>query len=402
MTNDAELKRFALSSQDRVLSITEQGAVVLWESPLPQPTEKPAKKKKSKQVSIPASGCVKMVNEQEPSTLLPIYVSAFTDENTLLTVRGSFVRPVFEQLAYLTADGTVAQTSTYPRPMNSQNLLGDSSAALAAGQKTHAVGMKAHSMSFQPGSQAPLSSETVEMEPTMEEKLKAMSLTSQNELRKVPRSKVNTVASLGAMLNQAVTSDDHELLEECFKVRNARVIACTVQRLPSTLVPELMKQVVERLQGKPSRGPFLIEWIRSALIYHASYIMSVPDLAASLSALYRTLETRLTTFEKMLKLSGRLDMIICQYNIRRRSEMTEDDEAAGKSEEALYTLNEGEEDDDEDAFDEDEGMMESDEDAVLEEVSILTLSYNDTKWLMMPNRLKMKEVTKRRIRRRTF
>ena len=191
-------------------------------------------------------------------------------------------------------------------------------------------------------------------ERTIEEKLQEISMEpSGKSLSKPQNVKINAVSSLHQMLTQAVTSGDSELLERCLRVRDPKMISSTVQRLSSSTVLPLMELVVKRLQLKPARGIFLIEWIRASLIYHASYLMSVPDLVQNLSALYRSLEARVSCFEKMLKLSGRLDVIMCQSNLRS-GPMDEE-------EEALATYNEEEDQ----VVSEDEF---SDEDASLEEV----------------------------------
>ena len=85
-----------------------------------------------------------------------------------------------------------------------------------------------------------------------------------------------------------------------------------VQRLPSTFVLPFLKSVIDKFQSKPSRGLTLITWIRALLIQHTSYLMTVPDLVKSLSVLYLTVDSRVTVFKKLLKLSGRLDLLLSQ------------------------------------------------------------------------------------------
>ena len=82
------------------------------------------------------------------------------------------------------------------------------------------------------------------------------------------------------------------------------------------------------------RGTALINWIRAVLMTHSGHLMTVssrrvapsyisltssrqmPDLVARLSGLHATLTQRLTLQESLLSLSGRLDMVISQIEMR--------------------------------------------------------------------------------------
>jgi len=53
-------------------------------------------------------------------------------------------------------------------------------------------------------------------------------------------------------------------------------------------------------------------WLRAVLRYHAPYLMSVPDLVKTLSSLYLVVDSRLSSYNRLLKLSGRLDLLTSQ------------------------------------------------------------------------------------------
>ena len=117
-------------------------------------------------------------------------------------------------------------------------------------------------------------------EPSIEEKLQQASLqegsvnqaTDKHErVKKIDHS----ASSLHQMLQQAITSEDRELLERCLTVRDSKMITTSIQRLSAPLVPNLLDQILERLRNKPQRGLQLTEWIRAVLIYHSSYLLSV-------------------------------------------------------------------------------------------------------------------------------
>ena len=48
---------------------------------------------------------------------------------------------------------------------------------------------------------------------------------------------------------------------------------------------------------------------------HASYIMSTPNVIKTLSSLHETIDARLGAFKRLLKLSGRLDLVLSQMSV---------------------------------------------------------------------------------------
>ncbi|KAH8086604.1 NUC189-domain-containing protein [Cristinia sonorae] len=140
-------------------------------------------------------------------------------------------------------------------------------------------------------------------------------------------------SSLTRTLIQALHSSDANLLETCLAHSNATLIQNTVRRLPPQLVVPLITACVERLgrgkgvgRGKgggagagAQRGTGLVRWIRAVLVVHGGHLLTMPDLVARLSGLHATLSTRLALQESLLSLSGRLDMVISQIEMRSSS-----------------------------------------------------------------------------------
>jgi U3 small nucleolar RNA-associated protein 5 len=54
----------------------------------------------------------------------------------------------------------------------------------------------------------------------------------------------------------------------------------------------------------------LSKWTRSILLYHSSSIMSNSKILQKLSPLYHSLNTRLETYNSLIDLSGRLDLVL--------------------------------------------------------------------------------------------
>ncbi|CAD6893174.1 unnamed protein product, partial [Tilletia caries] len=59
-----------------------------------------------------------------------------------------------------------------------------------------------------------------------------------------------------------------------------------------------------------------IEWIRSVLLLHTSYLMALPHLTTRLASLHMALSSRLASHTKLLGLQGRLELVLSQIEIR--------------------------------------------------------------------------------------
>ncbi|KAH9891109.1 NUC189-domain-containing protein [Cubamyces lactineus] len=137
-------------------------------------------------------------------------------------------------------------------------------------------------------------------------------------------------SSLTRTLIQALHSSDTRLLETCLAHSDPTLIRNTVRRLPPQLAVPLVTACVERLSrgargnnmkgggggASSQRGTALINWVKAVLTTHSGHLMTMPDLVARLSGLHATLTQRLTLQESLLSLSGRLDMVISQIEMR--------------------------------------------------------------------------------------
>ena len=135
-----------------------------------------------------------------------------------------------------------------------------------------------------------------------------------------------TAGSLASLLVQALQSDDSALLGECLGVTDPRTITATVARLPSSCVHPLLITLVEKFQSRPHKSHMLVPWIREILLAHASYLITVPNLLDSLAGLYQTVDSRLSCFKRLVKLSGRLELLLAQVD-RQSARPAEEDAA---------------------------------------------------------------------------
>ncbi|KAJ6604129.1 WD40-repeat-containing domain protein [Mycena vulgaris] len=136
--------------------------------------------------------------------------------------------------------------------------------------------------------------------------------------------------SLTRTLIQALHSSDTKLLETCLAHSDQTLIRNTVRRLPPQLAVPLITACVERLGrgaragnmkgggggASSQRGTALIMWVKTVLAVHSGHLMTMPDLVARLSGLHATLSSRLALQDNLLSLSGRLDMVLSQIEMR--------------------------------------------------------------------------------------
>ena len=123
--------------------------------------------------------------------------------------------------------------------------------------------------------------------------------------------------SLGTVLTQSLRTNDVDLLETCFHVRELPVVRTTIERIDSSLATILLDKLAERLHNRPGRAGSLMVWIQWTLIAHGGYLASQPQLMKKLASLYRVVGERANSLQPLLALKGKLDMLEAQMNIRK-------------------------------------------------------------------------------------
>ncbi|KAK7029645.1 Small subunit (SSU) processome component [Paramarasmius palmivorus] len=200
-------------------------------------------------------------------------------------------------------------------------------------------------------------------------------------------------ASLTRTLIQALHSSDAKLLETCLAHSDTVLIRNTVRRLPPQLAVPLVTACVERLGrgarggnlkgggggASSQRGTSLITWVKTVLSVHSGHLMTMPDLVARLSGLHATLTSRLTLQESLLSLSGRLDMVLSQIEMRASapSAYAQRRQAnAQKTAKARYV--EGESEDEDGQMDVEVEVDSGDEEGSIEDVELGGSSEDET------------------------
>jgi len=243
------------------------------------------------------------------SSKSPIFGVKFCSPTQIYVAYGNSVKPTFQKLEFLSNRDIIKE----------QQLSTVSSNLLIQQQDTpEKEGKKSSNSTVIGNVNMPipdLPMESLELQPgearaqlSIQEKLESLGLTAPQKSSAIPKSD-----SVQTVLIQALHTKDSALLETCLEVADPTVIKNTVQSLPTTFVLPFVTFAVEKFRASPNRTE-IIPWLRNVLIYHSSYLMSVPDVVTSLTALYTTIDTRVAALPRLLKLSGRLDLLLSQVS----------------------------------------------------------------------------------------
>ncbi|KAL2265832.1 hypothetical protein VTJ83DRAFT_6932 [Remersonia thermophila] len=150
-----------------------------------------------------------------------------------------------------------------------------------------------------------------------------------------------TATSLGTVLNQALRTDDNDLLESCLQTSDTKIIEATINRMDSALASVLLSKLAARMHRRPGRAFGLMRWMQWTLVAHGGALVTQPDLVARLAELSRVLEERSRGLSSLLALKGKLDMLDSQLKFRKsiksasaaRSRGGDDDESSEEEEE---------------------------------------------------------------------
>ena len=151
---------------------------------------------------------------------------------------------------------------------------------------------------------------------------------------------------------QKVVQPWSELKKEC---TNNEEIRDKVRRLLLDNVLPLLQELLTQFDVQQARDTELTEWIKTVLLIHTAYFMTLPEVVQRLSTLYKALDDRLTVYPKLLAMHGRLDLIHHQIDARSRKEDTDDESDA-----QAFSESDDEDDNDEDNEDEDDSDDEDD------------------------------------------
>ncbi|KXX83210.1 U3 small nucleolar RNA-associated protein 5 [Madurella mycetomatis] len=139
---------------------------------------------------------------------------------------------------------------------------------------------------------------------------------SRHDLQQRPTAPISAT-SLGTVLNQALRTDDADLLESCLQTTDVKIIENTINRMDSSLAGILLSKLSARMHRRPGRAFGLMRWMQWTLVAHGGSLITQPDLIARLGELSRVLEERSRGLSSLLALKGKLDMLDSQMKFRK-------------------------------------------------------------------------------------
>lgn len=159
-----------------------------------------------------------------------------------------------------------------------------------------------------------------EEEETLADKLDKLSTGQKPKTAKNSRKKLalkNSSTTLTIVLSQALTNNDHTLLESVLGNRDVNIIQNTIARLDSSLAVVLLDRLAERIARNSTRFDQLNFWLKWIIIAHGGMLSSLPNLNNKLSNLHAILTKKANTLPRLLELQGRLNMLQQQTELKK-------------------------------------------------------------------------------------
>ncbi|KAJ1897283.1 Small subunit (SSU) processome component [Coemansia sp. IMI 209127] len=347
---DSEVVYVDVSPAGSVLAVGQNGVLYAWHQvAVAQHTSGPASKRSA--LGYPADGVVKIVSSADNAVLLGMHVARFSrvtgdDEgNNVLVVRGSSLKPLFETLS-LASSSSDGSNNQFERELvvvrdPQDNILVGSASMTEAEKKQAAAQLHSYDESGATitnvavdgmrKSQRAIDDAVAEQGvPTLADRIKQLSVgggggsTADGSASSAPADALKLSAgTLVRVLVQSLHTADSGMLETVLmNSARATVVRDTILGLPTAYVLPFIQQLFVRFQGNtnPVRAQQLLPWIRHTLALHSAYLTSIPSLVPQLAGFYRSLEARLESHHKLLKLSGRLELANMQIRARSHYE----------------------------------------------------------------------------------
>lgn len=130
-----------------------------------------------------------------------------------------------------------------------------------------------------------------------------------------------SVTTLTQIIAQSLQSGDAQLLETALGITDPAVIEASLVNLPPAQVAPFITELTKRVDAKPGRLQHLLPWLQGCLSVHTATLMSNPSSKAALKPLEGLIERRLASRDELLKVAGRLDLLMMQ--VLRRTDAGE-------------------------------------------------------------------------------
>jgi len=161
---------------------------------------------------------------------------------------------------------------------------------------------------------------------SMEERLKAESGSKKFLVKMKPKKASPNAGSFAQMLIQALHSNDEKMICEMLFNNNfsKTVLQNTIKRVPNKLVEKLLRIITDMLLWNPNRSSYLIQWLRTVMSVHLTFLLSSEISKEALAGLYRLVKTQEEIHMPLLNLRGKIDMVLSY--VSGNTESDDDDE----------------------------------------------------------------------------
>lgn len=344
-----------------------------------------------------AAASTQLVHEHGDETQGAILNVAVKSGSTVLIARGDVIKPKFDSVQYLDAQKQFIDTQTLS-PYTAAHLSSDDDTSKAGGKRkttdsVSVLGPNNYDLAV-PSSQLDSQSKKQKLmaavgadgnTTTIASAAATQTLAERLAAFEADAAKLSSAAaaagasamggatpkagSLQVILSQALHNSDQALIEYCLNVgsANMNLIRHTLERLSNASVLPLLQHLIEKLQNRPSRASYLVNWIKAIFQIHTAYLLSLRNLHQLLQPLYNTIDTRLSVFKKLLKLNGRLELLLTQIqrqNAIKQRQLQQNNAASAAADVSgpVAVFNDTEDDDQAAAEDSDEDAADSDAD----------------------------------------
>jgi len=149
--------------------------------------------------------------------------------------------------------------------------------------------------------------------------------------------KTSGAISLAPLIKQYLKSRDEAMLGSCLASVEKRVVVQSVKDLSGQEAFQWFKECDRLIFREPTKTTLLTTWIHSILTLHVSYLLSHASLKQTLQPFYQNLQDRLASHDSLLRLQGKLDLLITTSSDR----ITSQSESTKVLQEAVQSYKEG-------------------------------------------------------------
>ncbi|KAJ2356973.1 Small subunit (SSU) processome component [Coemansia erecta] len=363
LATDSDVACIDVSRNGSVLAVGEDGALYAWHQVAV--AQRSASTRRS-DIGYTADGVVRVVSAADPAQALSILRARFSrvagDEGNVLLVRGSAIKPLFETLPLADQNGQFERELVLSREPQG-NLLVTSAGQTDAEKQLHAqlhaydehgaTATDPVAEGVRASQRAADDTAAAQGVPTLADRIKQLSVGADGDASTLAAGLKLTAGTLVRVLVQSLHTSDPEMLETVLgNSARSNIVRDTVLGLPAAYVLPFLQQLFERFHAVPARAAQLLPWIRSTLALHSAYLTSIPSLIPQLAGFYQGIEARLETHQRLLKLSGRLELANTQIRARSHFEKEHEkqlrDAQKQTSMKPLSVYRESDDDDDDD------------------------------------------------------